>query len=375
MGFSAFRAVGLTHYEEANAFRGYTVYSLLNGPAAYLIDMRGEIVHTWKLPEPEWRMHGCELLPNGNLLVLCITKGEARPGGAGAILELDWSGKEVWRYEDPGLHHAAARRANGNTMVIRWEKVPQEVANAVQVANGKPPSTRSMFGDAIIEVDPAGKIVWEWHSYLALDPVIDRGCALHKFDEWTHANAFGEFPNGDFAVCFRLTDTIAIVNRETGKFRWRWGAGVLGHPHDVTVLDDGKLMVFDNGFHVEANLDRSCVRVIDPATATQAQGHGDDARLVPFGPRSYEGWTYAADPAAQFFSAHLGSAQRLPNGNTLISEGSTGRLFEVTLEGAIVWEFVTPFHCPFREDRKSVRIMKARRYALDSPHVRRLGVA
>jgi hypothetical protein len=39
----------------------------------------------------------------------------------------------------------------------------------------------------------------------------------------------------------------------------------------------------------------------------------------------------------------MGSAQRLPNGNTLITEASFGRFFEVTKEGEIVWDYVNPF--------------------------------
>jgi hypothetical protein len=39
----------------------------------------------------------------------------------------------------------------------------------------------------------------------------------------------------------------------------------------------------------------------------------------------------------------MDNAQRLLNGNTLITESSFGRFFEVTREGAIVWEYVTPF--------------------------------
>jgi hypothetical protein len=39
----------------------------------------------------------------------------------------------------------------------------------------------------------------------------------------------------------------------------------------------------------------------------------------------------------------MGNAQRLPNGNTLITESAFGRFFEVTREGEIVWEYVNPF--------------------------------
>jgi hypothetical protein len=46
-------------------------------------------------------------------------------------------------------------------------------------------------------------------------------------------------------------------------------------------------------------------------------------------------------------------AQRLPNGNTLINEGSFGRFFEVSLEGEIVWEYVNPYFAPAAESPKS----------------------
>ena len=50
-------------------------------------------------------------------------------------------------------------------------------------------------------------------------------------------------------------------------------------------------------------------------------------------------WSYRN---ANFFSTNISGAQRLPNGNTLITEGAPGRLFEVTREGEIVWEYMNP---------------------------------
>ena len=45
----------------------------------------------------------------------------------------------------------------------------------------------------------------------------------------------------------------------------------------------------------------------------------------------------------ELFSLRMGNSQRLPNGNTLITESSFGRFFEVTREGEVVWEYVNPF--------------------------------
>jgi hypothetical protein len=47
--------------------------------------------------------------------------------------------------------------------------------------------------------------------------------------------------------------------------------------------------------------------------------------------------------AARFYSPFISSAQRLPNGNTLITEGSDGRIFEVTAQHEIVWEYISPY--------------------------------
>jgi hypothetical protein len=49
-------------------------------------------------------------------------------------------------------------------------------------------------------------------------------------------------------------------------------------------------------------------------------------------------WSYTA--GAQFFSTNISGMQRLPNGNTLITEGAGGRVFEVTNDRQIVWEFM-----------------------------------
>lgn len=47
--------------------------------------------------------------------------------------------------------------------------------------------------------------------------------------------------------------------------------------------------------------------------------------------------------AARFYSPFISNAQRLPNGNTLITEGSDGRSIEVTEDHEIVWEYISPY--------------------------------
>ena len=51
--------------------------------------------------------------------------------------------------------------------------------------------------------------------------------------------------------------------------------------------------------------------------------------------------------------ALMSSAQRLPNGNTLITESMNGRIFETTVEFEIVWEYVNPYFTK-KENRNSI---------------------
>lgn len=62
-----------------------------------------------------------------------------------------------------------------------------------------------------------------------------------------------------------------------------------------------------------------------------------------------------------FYSQLISAAQRLPNGNTLITEGCFCRLFEVTPEKEIVWEY----RAPFDHQTRSPYIYRAYRYPYD----------
>ena len=60
------------------------------------------------------------------------------------------------------------------------------------------------------------------------------------------------------------------------------------------------------------------------------------------------------------------SMQRLPNGNTLICEGPSGRVFEVTADKELVWEFVNPFfnYYPLLRGHSNITF-RAYRYGYD----------
>jgi hypothetical protein len=151
-------------------------------------------------------------------------------------------------------------------------------------------------------------------------------------------------PNGDLLVSCRTNSLVAIVERSGSSLRWKCSAPTVVHQHHATVVDNGHVQVFDNGMH-RIGMPFSRVVEIDPATSAVV-------------------WEFGGDPPEQFFSGHISGAERQPNGNVLVCEGASGRLFEVTRRGETVWEWVTPFVAN-TAGRMRAWIFRAHRYAPD----------
>jgi len=67
---------GVTYWDPARAFSGYTLYSPLGCDDVWLIDMQGRIVQHWKMSAKSGP-YG-KLLPNGNLLYQCLASEEQK---------------------------------------------------------------------------------------------------------------------------------------------------------------------------------------------------------------------------------------------------------------------------------------------------------
>jgi outer membrane protein assembly factor BamB len=244
----------------------------------------------------------------------------------GVVLEAEPSGKIVWEYYHPDHHHDARRLRNDNTMVLCIEKIPSWLVPQVK---GGVPGTEingDMYADVLYEVNPAGEIIWTWHAWEHLDTETDIILLQEHRQEWTHANTVDELSDGNIVACFRNISTVMIIDRQTRKIVWKLGYNVLAQPHVPNELPNKNLLIFDNGQHRQ-NEAVNYSRVIEIDRQTK--------EIV---------WEYKDDPAQNFYSPYLSGAQRLPNGNTLITEGSFGRMFEVTTAtGEVVWEYVSPY--------------------------------
>ena len=337
---------GVTVLKKDKCDDGYRLYSSRQTEVAHLIGVDGTEVHRWAFPQGKtW--HYAEMQPNGNLIA--IVKDVM-------ILELDWQSKLVWKAE-MRAHHDFARLANGNTLVVSRRDLTNPWTKSGRLAC-----------DILVELTPRGKTVWQWKVEAHADEIAKHVKLLippsDKFRDWPHVNTLEVLPPSPAArkdsrfradnllICGRHIDTIWVIDRETDKVVWAWGPGELLGPHMPTMLPNGHILVYDNGQNASVRV-RGYTRVIelDPLTG----------KIV---------WQYRAEPPKSFYSPSRGSNERLPNGNTFIAESDSGRLFEVTPAGEIVWELLNPdrrrnggrmaFYRACRYDRDLVRKLLAR---------------
>jgi hypothetical protein len=168
---------------------------------------------------------------------------------------------------------------------------------------------------AVEELTPDGDLVRRWDSedHIGLDETVDAWwpsiAAVSPADvsHWNGIDVVGKF----MYLSFRHLDAIYKVNRKTGRIVWKLGGTETGKSleirgdsrkpqhfngqHDVNVLDDGTITLFDNstafGGHPRAlrfriDEDRGVARMIDEVTDPRVvvSGAGGSAR------RTGDGW-------------------------------------------------------------------------------------
>lgn len=336
------RGVGLRAIDPKRASPGFTLFSPLftENRSVHLVDLKGEIAHSWTLPYPPglsgYLTERGTLFFNGRVAEDHFLS--RFPFKGGVVLEADWNGKVLWEVRHPDHHHHGILLRNGNVLLHCMGQVPDDIARRVtggmvehnmqsgSYAARPEADAGKMYSDYLAELTRDGETVWEWRTWEHFDPVTD-GIAEVQAPRtlWAQGNSVEELPDGDILASYRPIATVVRISRKTGKIVWKLGPPTIAGQHAPTRLDNGNILVFDNGVHrLDDSMPYSRVIEIDPATNATV-------------------WRYQDKPAWNFFSPRMGNAQRLPNGNTLITEASFGRVFEVTREGEIVWEYVNPF--------------------------------
>lgn len=338
--------MGVTLHRPEVAWDGLNLYCMRSVPRADLLDMDGSLVHRWTVPtDREWT--SCRMLPDGSLVVVGLEQGKSkqRRDRSRFIARYAWDGSTIWRNDGLRAHHETDVGADGTVyaLALRYERDPALIEDGW------------VRDDEVVALDGQGTVV----RRVALSAILSEGDAPVGLvppapeDKWglnqidmVHANtvdllegpAAADHPvlgAGQLLVTSRHQSMVFAFEPDTRALRWAWGRGELLRPHEGQLLDNGNVLIFDNG-----GKDRPHSRVLE---------------VRPTGARTAEVvFQWPETPDARFFSDSRGGVQRLPNGNTLVTDSNAGRAFELLPDGTLAWEFWNPVLAP-RDRRRTFR--------------------
>jgi hypothetical protein len=324
--------LGVVRSDPSKSFDGVNVFgSRGNDEFAYLFDMKGNELHRWlALPTDGRSLLWMEPAADRNLIV----------SGRRYLLKMDAAGEVLWEAPPRTYHHGFDQDSAGRIYAMAQER------RVVDLGGRELP----IIDDLIVVLNPDGSLLHQFSIFDLIGaeriPEVLAGFIarrerkedidpaqfiVHGVDnpyDVYHLNSvevlerdIGVARKGDLLLCLRTLDLVFVVDPKGERIVWQWTAGQdeLDRPHYPTQLQNGNLLIFDNGWHT---------------------GH---SRIVELDPRSEEiVWTY--EPGPEFFSRRGGMAQPLPNGNLLLTQQDAGRVFEITREGEVVWDFWNPQH-------------------------------
>jgi hypothetical protein len=351
------RGVGLTGVDKQRSFGGFTLFCPLTSDTAHLVDINGNEVHSWKLPGRIGRH--ARLLPapkettadGGPFPFLFFNKY-----GGGVMSELDPEGNMVRQFTDPLGHHDQYHYGDGRILYTSLEALSPE--DSAKVIGGVPGSEVDgiTYADTIKEVDEAGNLLWQWKVSERL-PRAEYPLQPHYTREhYPLINSVLPLRDGKHILAsMRSVSAVIIIERSTGKIVWKIGSEILAQQHNATELENGNILIFDNGaFRNGESITYTRAIEVDRTTKKIVWEYRDRSQML------------------YFFTPFMGSAQRLANGNTLLCESAFGRLFEVTKDGYICWEYINPHFAPYPDSvtanifpGESNALFRAYRYSLE----------
>ncbi|WP_163269280.1 arylsulfotransferase family protein [Chelativorans alearense] len=340
---------GVTVNDPARAFPGYTLFTSGDDQVARLIAMDGRVVHEWRLPYKRvWEegaavadpqpgsviyMDRAKVFPNGDLLAIYISSADT-PWGYGMV-KMDRDSRVIWSYLE-NVHHEMAIAPDGRIYTLVHQFREEQPPGARQF-------DRPYLEDFIVELSPEGKelkrisltealLKSQYGGLLRFLPYSTLGDPLHPNNvKYIDAEAARNFPfgeEGDLLVSIREQSLIAVVSIETGEIKWA-KTGAWLRQHDPSILPNGNILMFDNLGGLE---------------------RGNSSRIIEIDPQTSNiVWSFGGTSDHPLYSYLRSNAERLPNGNTLITESDGGRLLEVTRQGDVVWSYVNPIR---RGDRQ-----------------------
>lgn len=332
----------VTVHDPGRVFPGYNLYTSEHAPRAFLLDMQGNVLHMWELPIgetlPMIKLRRVKLFENGDLLVLIEARG---------LVRIDRNSDVIWSVERP-FHHDFEVQDDGSIYVL---------SRAPGVYPAYDPE-RPIRNESVTILSPEREVVKDVSMLTALQ---NSTCCRHYLGSGEAGDIFHSntvevldgrlagrhpaFKRGNVLTSWRRMDAIGVIDMEAEKVVWSFD-GPFRRQHQPTVLDSGRLLIFDNR-DVSRRPRASRVIEIDPFTGVIH-------------------WEFHARPDFPFFSNTGGASEQLDNGNVLISETRGGRILEVAPNGDIVWAYVNPARVGENGEKMS-RIFEGQRIPADFP--------
>jgi len=312
---------GVTLYDKSHACEGLNLCISGGSPPVVLMDMDGNVLHKWmnKLQSPNPKktiFRRVHLFPDGDILAILEGKG---------LLKLDKDSNTIWFLRGQ-YHHDLDIAENGDIYVLTRRDVKIDLPELD--LNGQ------FTKDYITILSTKGKekknisllkcFLNSDYSSLLFNIRLDEhhGDNFHtntlELISGSASESFQPFKKGHALISLRNLHIIALIDLAREKVVWAL-SGMWTHQHQPTLLDNGNILLFDN------------------------MGYEGRSKVIEFNPSTHNiVWAYRGDADNGFYTEDMGSQQRLDNGNTLITESRDGRVFEVTPDNKIVWEFFNP---------------------------------
>lgn len=338
---------GVVVHDPSAVQAGLNLYTSGHGPEAILMDRSGRVLHRWRIPFREAfpgasptpdtaffrRAH---LFPDGRLLALFQT---------GGLVFLDWRSRPVGRcpgnfYNDLwvgdggriwtlGKEAEPARKTEGWRLddflvELRYEG-DGERCRTVRRISITELFRSSPYADLLEPMAPEGDVLHA-NTVSELDGTLEGRSPLYA--------------RGNLLISLRELDLVAILDPDAERVLWAQ-RGPWRAQHEPTLLPSGRILLFDN------------------------RGNGGESRLLEVDPLTGEiPWQWSGEPPSAFSSTIAGTAARLPNGDTLVTESVPGRAFELDPDGRRVWELRSP-HRAGRDDALVAMLFEVQRVPPD----------
>ncbi|MFH1403867.1 MAG: arylsulfotransferase family protein [Candidatus Altiarchaeota archaeon] len=332
---------GVLLHDSNLSYPGFNIFHNRSNGHILLLDNDGVVRHRWNVSNDTIDFYPSiftiiRLLGDGSILVL---------NHEYSLSKISWDSELIWLREER-FHHYVNTDEDGNIYVLSRErfalpwyllKTPflNDFINILS-PDGTTIKTIPVHRILLDRVEKPRILRLILNQIFSLgNPHVGDGTVSDIFHTNTitildrDVNGLGK--KGDMLLCMRSLNIIVVIDPDTEEVVWSWGQGTLDSPHNPTLLDNGNILIFDNGYN------RCYSRIIEVNPVTREIA-----------------WEYTADPPTSFFSKIMGSSQKLPNGNVLITESTKGHVFEITHEGEVVWDFWSP---DVRRDNTSRRVV------------------